>query len=554
MGDPIQRENLDVDVLFVGGGPACLAGALHLARLAKKAGRELNITVIEKGKEFGAHGFSGAVMDPKGIAELIPDWRQQGAPVESAVEDDAIWFMTGSEALILPIVPPALDNHGNYIISLANFTRWMAGLCEKEGVNLFPGFPGWALLTENGRVTGVQTGDKGLDKHGERKANFEPGVNVKAKVTVFGEGPRGTVTRQLVERFALDAGKTPQVYATGVKEIWEMPAGTVPKGRVIHTMGWPNKSDQFGGGFIYAMSNDRWAVGFVVGLDYKDPFTDPHYQLQLFKTHPKVRALLEGGKMTEYGAKTIPEGGWDAVPKLVAPGALIIGDSASLLDAMRLKGVHLAIKSGQLAAETIWEAVQKDDFSERGLAPFQTKVESSWIQKELSRSKDFKKGFKLGFHPGMVGAAFIQFFGFSPFRDFVKIGAGHKQMQTLQKYHGSTNAKPERIKFDGKLTFSKVDDVYASGTMHDEDSPCHLLVMEPDLCTKRCVEEYGNPCQHFCPAAVYEWIRKDESDRGSLRINFSNCVHCKTCDIMDPYGIIRWVPPEGASGPAFKNL
>ncbi len=552
MADTIQRESLEYDVLFVGGGPASLAGALHLQRLAKAAGRELSISVIEKGKEFGSHGFSGAVMDPKGIRELIPDWLDQGAPIESPVVDDAIWFLTQGDALILPVVPPALDNHGNYIISLANFTRWLAGLCEKEGVNLFPGFPGWSLLVEHGQVTGVQTGDKGVDKHGQPKSNFEPGVNVKAKVTVLGEGPRGTVTRELIQRFKLDANSAPQVYATGVKEIWEMPAGTVPKGRVIHTMGWPNKNDQFGGGFIYAQSNDRWAVGFVIGLDCKDPFSDSHYQLQLFKTHPKVRALLEGGKMVEYGAKTIPEGGWESVPKLHAPGALIIGDSASLLDAMRLKGVHIAIKSGQLAAETIWQAVLADDFSDKTLSTFRDRVGSSWIGSELKRSKDFKKGFKLGFHAGMAGAAFIQFFGFSPFRD-IKVGEGHKRMQTLEKYHGRKDAKPERMKFDSKLTFSKVDDVYASGTMHDEDSLCHLLVSEPDICITRCVEEYGNPCQHFCPASVYEWIRTDEKDRGKLRINFSNCVHCKTCDIMDPYGIIRWVPPEGSSGPAFKN-
>ena len=493
-------------------------------------------------------------MNPKGIEELIPDWKEQGAPVESPVIADAIWFLTESQALVLPVVPPALDNHGNYIISLANFVRWMAGLCEKEGVDLFPGFPAWSLLVEQGRVTGVQIGDKGLDKHGQPKANFEPGVLLKAKVTVFGEGPRGSVTRQLVEQFGLDAGRSPQVYATGVKEIWEMPAGTLPAGRVIHTMGWPNTSDQFGGGFIYSMTKDRWAVGFVIGLDYQDPFTDPHYQLQRFKTHPKVRALLEGGKMTEYGAKTIPEGGWDSVPKLHAPGALMVGDSAALLDAMKLKGVHIAIKSGQLAAETIWEAVQADDYSDRTLSAYPRRVEASWIATELKKSRDFKKGFKLGFHFGMAGAAFIQFFGFSPFRDLVTIGEGHERMETLERFHGSRNAKPERMKFDGTLTFSKVDDVYASGTMHDEDSPCHLLVAQPDLCTTKCVEEYGNPCQHFCPAAVYEWFRKDETDRGSLKINFSNCVHCKTCDIMDPYGIIRWVPPEGASGPAFKNL
>jgi electron-transferring-flavoprotein dehydrogenase len=356
-----------------------------------------------------------------------------------------------------------------------------------------------------------------------------------------------------VSKFHLDADRAPQLYATGVKEIWELPPGAVHDGRVVLTMGWPLRSEEFGGSFIYSLANNRLCVGFVVGLDYKDPFLDPHQLLQRFKTHPKIRAMLEGGKMIEYGAKTIPEGGWDAVPKLYTNGAMLVGDSAGLLDAFRLKGIHLAIKSGILASDTAWDALEAGDFSEKTLSGYARRVNDSYIKKELHKTRDFKKGFKLGFIPGMIGAGSLQFFGFSPFSG-VKMVEGHKRMQTVRKYHGRADAQPEKITPDGKLTFSKVDDVYHSGTIHDEDTPCHLKVLEPDLCVNRCVKEFGNPCQHFCPAAVYEWVRKEDADVGKLHINFSNCVHCKTCDVMDPYGIIRWVPPEGGGGPGWKNL
>src|SRR6185436_3297573 len=309
------------------------------------AGKTLNITVIDKAKEVGAHTCSGAVMDPKALAELIPDFVAQGAPIESPVEEDLMYFMTEAEAVQVPFLPPSLRQEGNLIISLGQMVRWLGKQAEALGVNIFPGFPAVDVLVDKGRVIGVRTGDKGVDKHGQRKSNFEPGVDIQAKVTIVGEGPRGSLTRILSDRYALAEGRRPQVYATGVKEIWELPAGSTPKGRVVHTMNWPLPHDTFGGGFIYTMSRDRIDLGFVTGLDYRDPFTDPHHNLQKFKTHPKIRALLDHGKMIEYGAKTIPEGGWEAVPKLQMPGAMLVGDSASLLDAQRLKGVHLALKS-----------------------------------------------------------------------------------------------------------------------------------------------------------------------------------------------------------------
>ncbi len=544
-----DREALEVDVLFVGAGPAGLGGAIRLAQLAKEAGASLNIAVIEKAKEVGAHTCSGAVMDPKALRELMPDFASKGFPIEAPVGDDLVWFMTQEEAVGLPYLPPSLRQHGNVIISLGQAVRWLGKEAEALGVNVFPGFPAVDALVEGGRVVGVRTGDKGIDKQGEKKANYEPGVDIKAKVTVVGEGPRGSLTRILTDRFDLAKGRSPQVYATGVKEIWELPEGGTHRGRVIHTMGWPLPSDTFGGGFIYTMSRDRIDIGFVVGLDYRDPFTDPHHEFQKWKTHPRVRAVLEGGKMVEYGAKTIPEGGWEAVLKLQMPGALLVGDSAGFLDGQRLKGVHLALKSGMLAAETAFEAVGKGDVSEKALSAYTERVEASYIKKELWKARNFKKGFKLGFYAGVLGAAAGEFTdGWSPFAG-IEVPAGHTRMRKRKP-----GEEPERIKFDDALTFSKTTDVYHSGTTHEEDQPCHLKVLEPDLCTSRCTKEYGNPCQHFCPAAVYEWVKKDDSDPGRLQINFSNCVHCKTCDIMDPYDIIRWVPPEGGGGPGYVNL
>ncbi|MBI4564886.1 MAG: electron transfer flavoprotein-ubiquinone oxidoreductase [Planctomycetes bacterium] len=548
-----DRETLDVDVLIVGAGPAGLAAAIRLSQLTKERGKILSVLLIEKGREIGAHGISGAVIDPKALRELVPDYEAQGCPIEGVVRENHLWFLTETEALPAPILPPVLDDTGHPILSLSQLVRWMGGLVERGGVDLFPGFPGVKLLIENGAVVGVRTGDKGLDKHGRPKPNYEPGVDIRAKITIIGEGPRGTLTRELVSTFQLQRDRAPQVYAIGVKEIWELPPGYVHEGRVLLTMGWPLASDAFGGSFIYSLKNDRVCVGFVVGLDYRDPFLDPHHELQRFKTHPKIRSMLEGGKMVEYGAKAIPEGGWEAVPKLYAPGAMLVGDSASLLDAMRLKGVHLAMKSGLLAAETAFEAIEKGDVSEANLAGYARRVEESYVGSELRQVRDFKKGFKHGFWAGLMGAGTLQVLGFSPFSD-VKLEEGHRRMRPVREYYGRPDARLRRIRFDGKLTFSKVDEIFHSGTIHDENTPCHLLVLEPDVCVNRCAQEYGNPCQHFCPANVYEWLKKDERDVGHLQINFSNCVHCKTCDVMDPYGIIRWVPPEGGGGPAWKNL
>jgi electron-transferring-flavoprotein dehydrogenase len=551
-----EREILEVDVVFVGAGPASLAGALHLANSLEKQGKgDLTIAVLEKGKDVGAHGISGAVMDPRGLRDLMPDFLEQGAPVESPAKEDHVYFLTEKGSIKFPINPPFLNNHGNYIISLGKMVQWLAKKAEEKGVNVFTGFPGAQLLLEGDAVVGVRTGDKGIDKFGNRKSNYEPGIDIRAKVTVLGEGPRGSLTKQIVNQWNLH-GLNPQVYSLGVKEVWEVPAGNYETGRVIHTMGFPLKSETFGGGFIYGMANNLVSVGFVVGLDYKDPFLDPHNEFQKFKLHPLVKQILNGGKVHSYGAKTIPEGGWYSIPKSYANGLLIIGDSASLLNGQRLKGIHLAMKSGMLAAETIDEALKVNNFSESQLKSYKDKVDQSWIKEELWKVRNFHQAYEHGLWVGMfhTGLQFVT--AGRGVIDPWKRRAGHEEMEKVKEYYDDKVPDPFEIKVkeDKKITFTKLTDVYYSGTIHEENQPVHLVVLDTDICRLRCIHEYGSPCQHFCPANVYEMVEEKPGEGLRLRINASNCVHCKTCDIMDPYEIITWVTPEGGGGPDYKNL
>ncbi len=556
-----EREVLEVDVLFVGAGPAGLAGALHLADLVereKAAGRlpaeGLEIAVIEKAAEVGMHSLSGAVLDPRGIRELIPDFEAEGAPIESLVTGDEFYFLTESGKLKPPINPPPLQNHGNYVISLGNLTKWMASRAEAKGVYVFTGFPGAELLYDGNTVNGVRTGDKGIDKHSQQKSNYAPGTDIRAKVTILCEGVRGSLTKQLIHRHNLQPKDHHQTYTTGVKEIWEMPEGRVTAGQVIHTLGFPLPTDTFGGGFIYGMSRNRWAVGFVTGLDYRNPFTDPHHEMQKYKTHPFVRSLLTGGKMVSYGAKAIPEGGWYAMPKPVVDGAMICGDAGGFLNAQRLKGIHLAMKSGMLAAETALEAVQKKDVSEATLLAYRDRINASFIRTELWGVRNFHQPYQQGLLSGLFHTGLQMVTGGRGLVDPFPSMPGHERMQTIQEYFGRADAKPAKIKYDGVLTFDKLSDVYLSGTTHEENQPCHLKVADLNICATKCVKEYGNPCEHFCPAAVYEPIKREDGSLERLQINFSNCVHCKTCDIADPYQIITWVTPEGGDGPNYQNL
>ncbi len=561
----IERETLDVDVVIVGGGAAGLAAAYRLAQLvqehnaspAEKKLEGFSIALLEKGKEIGAHGISGAVMDPRGIAELMPDWLERGCPVEAPVGDDAFWYLTEKGKIAAPIMPPQLQNHGNYVISLGEMARWMAGIVGEMGVDLFPEFPASRVLVEDGRVVGVRTGDKGIDKNGQPKANFEPGVDIRAKLVILAEGPRGTLTKQLTSIFNLDEGKNPQVYALGIKELWQLPDDRFKPGTVIHTLGHPLDRDTFGGGFIYGMKDRIVDIGLVVGLDYRNPTLDPHHEFQKFKLHPEVRKILEGGTMIAAGAKAIPEGGYYSMPRMYGEGFLIAGDSAGFLNGARLKGIHLAIKSGMLAAETALKSLLAEDVSTEQLKSYETAFEASWARKELWGERNFHQAFEHGQISGMLNAGLSMVTGGRGFGMFNRLEghAGHEKMERSQRYFGTeTPHEPERIRFDNQYTFDKVSDVYYGGVVHEENQPAHLLISDTEICITRCTPEYGNPCLHFCPANVYE-PKVTADGRGKVPfLNFTNCFHCKTCDIMDPYQIITWVPPEGGGGPDYKKL
>ena len=569
----IEREQLEMDVIFVGAGPANLSAALHLKNIIKEhndlvaKGRkrgepieDLEIGIIEKGASVGAHILSGAVMDPLALRELMPDFLEQGCPVDTAVTSDAFWYLTDNKKFQSPITPPPLKNHGYYIVSLSRICEWLAEKCEEAGINIFPEFPGDEILyDENERVIGVRTGDKGIDKEGKPKPNFEPGVDLLAKVTVLGEGSRGSLTKQLTQRLGLNEDKEPTVYSLGVKEIWEVPAGNFEEGRVIHTLGFPSDAQTYGGGWVYGMKDNLISIGYVTGLDYLDPLIDPHAEFQKFKTHPAIAPILAGGKMLKYGAKTINAGGWHTMPKLYADGVLLIGDCASFLNGQRIKGIHTAMKSGMLAAETILSAFIHQDFTSKTLKHFTEAVESSWIYDELYAVRNFHASFQSGRWSALINGG-LQFltgglaWGFMPKEHHV---AGHERMQRLEEYDYKGDDIRQRypdLKFDKELTFDKTTDVYHAAVAHDEDQPSHLHVLDTEICAERCSVEYGNPCQRFCPAAVYEMEFNPKTERRELKVNFSNCVHCKTCDISDPYQIINWVTPEGGGGPNYKGM
>ena len=559
----IERETLDLDVLFVGAGPAGLAGAYHLGRLirdhnAAGDGREpleVSIGVLEKGQEVGSHILSGAVVDPRSLKELFPgSW--QDAPLSAEVDKERMLWLTERFALPMPI-PPPLENHGNHVASVGRLAKWMAERCEEVDVDVFTEFPATEVLLEDGRVAGVRTGDRGIGHDGQRKANFEPGIDIRTRCTVLSEGVRGTLTKQLDEALGLSEGVNPQVYSIGIKELWEIPAGRVEPGEVIHTMGWPLGLDTFGGGFLYAMTETLFIVGLVVGLDYKNPLLDPHAEFQRMKTHPALAKILEGGQMVNYGAKALPEGGWWALPRLSGDGFLLTGDSAGFLNSMRLKGVHLAMKSGMLAAETLYEGLVQDDLSEEALARYRQKIEDSWVREELWEVRNFHQAFDKGALVGMFQAGVGMLTDGRGYGIWNRLSTepGHERMASLQSEVGAKLGQPEEAPNDGKLTFDRLANVYNSGTSHDEDQPVHLLVADTDVCVYQCTVEYGNPCQRFCPAAVYEMVDDAQEAKGErLQINASNCVHCKTCDIMDPYGIITWVPPEGGGGPNYGRM
>jgi electron-transferring-flavoprotein dehydrogenase len=554
-----DRETLELDVLVVGGGPAGLSAALRLSQLqAAQPGAPLTIGVLEKSRDAGAHMLSGAVLDPSALRDLLPTFESSGAPLAAAVRDDAVYVLTRSGKFRLPVTPPPLRNHGHYIISLNTFVRWLAQQVEAAGVDVFTGFAATDVLYDGDKIIGVRTGDRGIDRHGQKKSSFAPGVDIHAKVTIFCDGVRGNLTKALIGTLGLADGRQPQVFALGIKELWEIPENRLAAGSVIHTMGYPLRLEEFGGAFIYAMPAGQVSVGFVAGLDYKDPRFDPHLAFQRFKQHPFISALLAGGRMVRYGAKALPEGGWYAIPRVHMNGGLIAGDAAGFLNSMRLKGIHLAMRTGMLAAEAAFDAVRAGDVSAVKLERYQQLIDDGGVRAELFPVRNVHQAFGHGLAAGVLYSGIALATNGWWVTDPMASDGGYKRMETLAEYYPGPAPPPEnvpgdQVKIDRQLTFDKLTNVHFSGTRHTEDQPSHLIVHDTDICRTRCRQEYGNPCTRFCPASVYEMV-DDGAGGQKLHINASNCVHCKACDIMDPYQIIDWVPPEGGEGPQYEGM
>ena len=551
----MDRETLDVDILIAGGGPAGLSAALRLTQLqAAQGGEPLSIAVVDKAREPGAHSLSGALLDPSTLADLVPDFLAKGAPLACEVTNDNVYYLGQQKQFRLPITPPPFENHGNYVISLSHFVKWLAGQVEAAGADLFMGFAGQEVLYEEARVVGIRTGDRGVGKDGAPRGAVERGADIRAKVTIFADGVRGHLTKDLLRTLQL-GGSQPAQFAIGLKELWDVPKDRLAPGTVIHTLGYPLRQEEFGGSWIYAMPEGRLSIGFVVGLDYRDPLLDPHAAFQRFKTHPFISSILAGGQVVRFGAKALPEGGWNTQPALFADGALVTGDAANFVNSLRLKGIHLAMRSGMLAAETAFAAVRADDTSAARLSAYKAAVDASVIKTELYPVRNVHQAFGAGTYVGAAFAGLAMATG-GRWPEDLHGHAGHSRMQTIGAYYGLEKREvlvgSNAVVADRKLTFDKVTSVHYSGVHHEENQPPHLLV-QTDVCHSICGPEYGHPCLKFCPANVYEMVARGAAGL-RLQLNASNCVHCKTCDIMDPYQVITWVAPEGGEGPHYDGM
>jgi electron-transferring-flavoprotein dehydrogenase len=565
----VTREEMEMDVVIIGGGSAGLSCALHFQNLIAKHNEavssgqlkdapipELTIAVLEKGPEIGAHSFSGAVLNPVALKELVPNFAELSCPLASEVKEDAVYYLSETGATKAPVTPPPFHNKGNYIVSVSQFNRWLGSQCEAKGINIFPGFAAVEALFEGDRIVGVRTGDKGRDKHGQPKSNFEPGLILKSKVVIFAEGTRGSLFKQVSAKLNLRANSNAEVFEEGVKEIIQMPPGTVKAGQVIHTMGFP-LSKSIGGTFIYTLPDDKIILGLVAYLDTKDPLLDPHRELQKLKKHPFIADMLKGGKVIAYGGKTLPAGGWFSIPKLAGHGWMVCGDSASLVDVQKLKGIHLAMKSGMLAAETLLEAFKSSDFGEKILQGYRDRLHRSYVKDQLYRVRNFHQTLSKGVLASLPLIALQEITGGRGLFDRMESHADAKVTSPVAEIWGaeglnhSANQLPQQ---DGQMFFDKLSSVYLTGTMHDEDSPNHLLLKNGDTCRTVCEPKYKSPCTHFCPAAVYEMVPSAKGEgMKDLQINYTNCIHCKTCDIKCPFENIDWTVPEGGGGPRYAE-
>lgn len=555
----IEREKIDFDVLFVGGGPASLAGAIRLMQLARKKNISLEVALIEKGADIGSHALSGAIMNPVALKELLPDFLERQCPIEATVRKDEFYFLTSNGHHRIPIIPRYMHNKGFYIISLSRFTKWLGGIAEDLGVNIFPGFAGKEVLyaEDQKTISGIRTGDKGLGKDGQPKSNFEPGIDLMAKVTVFGEGARGSLVQDVSKKLDIFDNKMPQIFETGIKEVVQLPENnyfTSSKGNDIHTFGYPLGLNTPGGGFIYEIKDNQVAIGFIVGLCYQDPMLDLYDQFIKFKQHPFVAGIINDGKVLEQGARTVSTGGYFTIPQLAVDGGVFVGGSASMQNTPGLKGIHVSMKSGMLAAEGIMEAFEQKTFTRETLGIYKNMFEKSWLKEEIFEGRNFaqalsKKGLMKFIH---LGAQY-----FTKGRGLQSKMPIQEDFRIIKPAKGSTEdvrPVPEKKTFDGVLYVDKLTGVYLSKTMHREDQPSHIVIHDENLCVNECFNTYQSPCTRFCPGEVYEIETDEKTSQRRLKLNPSNCLHCKTCDIKDPYRNITWTCPEGGEGPGYTML